>query len=143
ATVYRSMDDSWVLLLSAHHIAVDGTSLFLLFQEAVNVYGALCEGRPVPPPQFDGSFSDFGAAEQEYLRDVREDRHYWTDVLTPPPPPLDLPASRAASPDGAISGESVWHRLDSSLASEARDFARAAGVTDYVLFLSVWYAFLM
>src|SRR5690606_34980183 len=59
ASFYRAADDRGLLLLAAHHIAVAGTSLFLLLEETANVYSALAEGRQVPPREDAGEFGDF------------------------------------------------------------------------------------
>src|SRR5690606_16542867 len=48
AALSRQSSDRNVLLLVIHHIAIDGTSLFVLLEELFDVYAALAAGSGIP-----------------------------------------------------------------------------------------------
>src|SRR5690606_22342276 len=60
----------------------------------------------------------------------------------PPPPPLDLPRRLPRQRTPRLEGRTHREIIDSSTTAELRAFARNEGVTDYVLLLSLWFAFL-
>lgn|GEM_PF-887449 len=142
ARLYRLAADQHVFLLVVHHIAVDGTSLFALLDELFAVYTALVRGEPVPPRADAATFSEFVVWQEKLLAESDKDLEYWLSVLTPLPPPLELPFDRPRSGVPELRGSSVSQRLDAKLTSELRELARRQGVTDYVVLLSLWVAFL-
>ncbi|MFC6091036.1 non-ribosomal peptide synthase/polyketide synthase [Saccharothrix lopnurensis] len=76
-------DDAHVLLLTTHHIVVDGWSLGLLAEEL----GALYRGEELPPPRL--QYADYAVWQQGRPVDVG----YWRTQLAGVAP-LELPADR-------------------------------------------------
>ncbi|MCK8516797.1 amino acid adenylation domain-containing protein [Methylonatrum kenyense] len=131
-----------VLLLTVHHIAIDGTSLFLLLDELLAVYSALATAQSVPPRPDGAGFEEFVEWQQATLAKAEAQQAYWNGVLDPPPTPLGLPTDWPRPQIPALRGSSVTRTVDADLTEALRDLARRHGVTDYVCLLSLWAAFL-
>jgi len=142
ATLYTQSEHHHVLLLVIHHLAVDGTSLVLLIEELFGAYAALASATPLPAREEAASYSEFVEWQQAAMPDADDQRRFWANVLTPPPPPLELPTDRARARTPALRGSTVWRTLDPSTTSRLRALARAEGVTEYVLLLSFWFVLL-
>lgn len=140
-SLFSEAPDRTVLLLVAHHIAVDGTSMFVLIEELANVYGALLNSAPVPARE-SAEFAEFVEWQHRALDQMDRARKYWKNVLEPPSSPLDLPKLQPSRRIPRHEGRTHWETVNASVTAELRSFARAEGVTDYVLLLGLWLGFL-
>ena len=61
-------DDENVLLVVMHHIASDGWSIGLFFQELGELYGAFCDGRPSPLRELPIQYADYAIWQQQWLQ---------------------------------------------------------------------------
>ena len=59
ARLLRLGQDDHILLLTLHHVIVDGWSIGLLFEEVAEIYSALASGRQAGLPEQASQFSDF------------------------------------------------------------------------------------
>ncbi|MEU1133258.1 SDR family NAD(P)-dependent oxidoreductase, partial [Streptomyces sp. NPDC005900] len=83
ATLYTLGDGRQALLLTVHHLVLDGLSIPLLLTEVERGYRALREGRPLPTERPARTFADFCAQQRELLAGARAERlrSYWLDRL--------------------------------------------------------------
>ncbi|MFF9346551.1 amino acid adenylation domain-containing protein [Streptomyces sp. NPDC014734] len=92
----RHAPDHHVLVVSAHHIAVDGRSLAVLIDDVITGYRDRVGGRrsEEDPPGL--QHKDYAHWQQGTLDRpaAEESRAYWSRKLTGAPDPLDLPADR-------------------------------------------------
>ena len=81
-----------VILLSAHHLALDGLSLLLLAREVVSLYDAIERDAPPPPATGAASFGEFVEWQASWLEESgTEAAAHWAALLQPAPPSLALP----------------------------------------------------
>src|SRR6185369_7960936 len=85
------------LLLTVHHIAVDGWSLGILLPDLAALYASLAglPGAP-PPPAPRLQYADFAVWQRRRVRGeaLGEQQAYWRRQLAPPLPVLSLPTDR-------------------------------------------------
>ena len=95
----RSATDH-VLLLVAHHIAVDGWSVVLLIEELLKVYDELTGGPPAELPRQDLQYTDYARWQAEMLAGPEGERmwNYWRGKLAAPRQRIDLPGDRPRPP---------------------------------------------
>jgi len=141
AVLYLRSAHESVLLLVAHHIAVDGTSLFVLLEELFEIYHASVSGTQPQLRSVTAQYDDFVAWQSEMLQEGN-DASFWKQQLDPPPQALELPTDHRRPRIPALHGASVRDVLSADLSQRVANFSRQAGVTDFVTLLSVWYAFL-
>ncbi len=143
ARLVRLRPDEHLLLLTAHHIIADGWSCGVLMRNLAELYGARVEGRsarlPDVMPLTEWVEECQGRAESE---EGRESMEYWTDQLSDPPPPLELPSDRARPPVKTYPARRIWLTLDPDESSRIRQGSKRLGSTVFVTLLASFYAFL-
>src|SRR5215470_12283661 len=113
-----------VLLLSSHHIAVDGWSLGVLAEEL----SALYAGRSLPQPTL--QYADFARWQRDRLgeRELAEHLGYWKEHLSGIAP-LELPTDRPRPPVRTAAGDIHEFTVPPALTARLRELSRAAGTT--------------
>ncbi|MFG2820069.1 amino acid adenylation domain-containing protein [Kitasatospora sp. NPDC048365] len=129
--------DEHLLLVTVHHIAIDGWSWDVLLRELAAGY----RGEQVAAPAV--QYAEVAAAQHERLSGARLERlmAYWRRRLTGVAPlalPTDRPRPRFW--DGA--GDVVRFRLPAELVAEVDGFARGRRATRYMVLLAVYQALL-
>nr|BAX89999.1 Non-ribosomal peptide synthetase [Kibdelosporangium sp. AK-AA56] len=128
-TLYQLGPQRHVLLLLAHHIAVDGASLRPLMRDLAAAYTSRLAGDAPRWSPLPVGYADFAAWQRDLLGDAadpgsRMSRHldFWREALAGAPEELPLPADRARPAEPTDAGDRVPVRLD------ARLHARLAGL---------------
>ncbi|GAB1818978.1 amino acid adenylation domain-containing protein [Herbidospora sp. RD11066] len=117
-----------VLVIAAHHIAVDGTSLTLILRELAGF----------DEPDLPVGYADF-AAWQRGAGVAEQDKGlaYWTERLAGLEP-LDLPADRRRPARPTYRGDSLQVVLDPALVASLTGIGRVAGATPYMTVLAAF-----
>ncbi|WP_240351255.1 SDR family NAD(P)-dependent oxidoreductase [Streptomyces olivoreticuli] len=137
-----------VLLITAHHIVLDGISAGLLVRSLTEAYRAAVRSAGAPEalegPAESAGYAEFTAWEAAMLDSPEGEAHlaYWTQELRAPRRALDLPGDRPFDPAATPRGEEVTAKLtpELSAALTARARERRAGLA--VVFLASYMAFL-
>ncbi|MGE0158278.1 MAG: amino acid adenylation domain-containing protein [Gemmatimonadales bacterium] len=143
-SLYSRAPASHVLLLTVHHAAADGWSLFLLFQELLCLYEERAGGAPANLPKPSAEYTDYVAWQDEMLRGPEGERlwSYWREKLSGPRAPLVLPTDH---PDpGTRSGRGASHpfELPPQLVEGVKELARREGGTLFTVLLACFHALL-
>ncbi|NTV64552.1 MAG: methyltransferase domain-containing protein, partial [Oscillochloris sp.] len=90
ATLVQQSDDQHLLLLTTHHINVDGWSTGILLAELSAAYRAFVTGEPLSLPPLTVQYADFAAWQRRFYTPevLAERQRYWRQLLAAPPPPL-------------------------------------------------------
>ncbi len=99
------------LLLTVHHLAIDGVSWRPFLEDIESAYVALKESRPVTLPSNTASYKAWSAALAAYAERPEVQAHidYWRAV--PDTQSAELPVDHAAGPNNEESTETVTARL--------------------------------
>src|SRR2546427_1283033 len=97
AALFTRSESEHVLLLTAHHIAADEWSVWLMLDELRTLYEAHATGRPATLPRLEVTYADFVRRQREMLEgpEGQELKEYWQRQLHDLPAPLELPSGRA------------------------------------------------
>ncbi|MFD3698355.1 amino acid adenylation domain-containing protein [Streptomyces sp. NPDC058646] len=131
------------LLVTAHHIAVDGWSIGLAVRDLAAFYSARVHGTPAPAPLPSG-FRRF-AAEQagDTAAAVRaEQLDYWTGRLAGHSGVLELPADLGRPAVRTTEGAALPVRVPQELAERLREVAAGARTTPFTVLLAAFAALL-
>ncbi|MGQ4389700.1 amino acid adenylation domain-containing protein [Streptomyces sp. SAS_270] len=122
--------DRDVVLLTIHHIAVDGRSVDLLIRELGTLYTDLSAGETPAPPPVAVRYADYAQWQRDRLRGEELDRllGYWRNQLAGVPA-LELPTARPRPVVASHRGERELLRIPAELAGRVRELCRAEGVT--------------
>ena len=126
------------LLLVYHHIAVDGRSLGVLLSELRELYAAERTGVParLPEPERLGEALP-GEGER---RGVSEALTWWRERLSPPPPPLELPADHPRPALFTYRGDRRTFVFEGVLTSGLRRLGAARGASLFHTVLAGFFA---
>lgn len=99
------------LLLTVHHLAIDGVSWRLLIEDVESAYWALQQSRPVALPPRTASYRAWSAALDAFAKrpEVKAQRDYWRTV--PEAAAAELPLDHALGPNCEESTETVTAML--------------------------------
>ncbi|MFJ4621604.1 condensation domain-containing protein [Streptomyces sp. NPDC088812] len=137
-TVWRGLPEGGnAVLLTIHHIAVDGWSLAPLFDDLAAAYEAALDGRDTALPALPAAYPDFAAHERATeddpaFRQRVEDR---AAELVGIPVGLELAgcAPRDAAPDGSRTGRQITRPVGEKVREGVARLARSLRVTPYVV----------
>lgn len=135
----RTRPEETLLVVAAHHIAMDLTSEVLVLTDLLHHYGALVRGEPVRLPPV-GDYDDFVADERVRITSPKRERseEYWKQVCLPLPEdlafPTDRPRPAVLSPVSA-----TWRtELGPEAGRSVDEAARRLGVTPFVVAFSAF-----
>ncbi|MFI7643312.1 amino acid adenylation domain-containing protein [Nonomuraea sp. NPDC049400] len=133
AELIRLAEDHHLLVLSVHHIAIDGWSVGVLSRHLRAAY----LGLPVPASPV--QYLDFARWQREHVTGERlsELLAWWRDRLGGARP-LELPLDRLRPAVQAHRGACVQFELDAATGAALRQVAERHGATSFMILLSVF-----
>ncbi|MBD2158899.1 non-ribosomal peptide synthetase/type I polyketide synthase [Leptolyngbya sp. FACHB-16] len=128
-----------ILLLTAHHIAIDFWSLELLLNEISSLYSHRQRAMP-DLPKLDWHYADYVRWQAALLASDQGNRswRYWQEQLSGELPVLALPTDRPRSSIQTYQGGVHLFSLNQNLLKKLNKLARREGVTLYVLLLTTF-----
>src|ERR671916_1186321 len=141
ATLVRLDDEEHVLLLMMHHIASDGGSVTVLFDELSALYNALRSGRRARLPELPVQYVDYVVWQWQRLLDGELQRlmGYWKDQLADAPVALHMPAGKPPLwPSRSSRGARQELRMPTWLLRELHALCRQQNVTLFMTLLATW-----
>ncbi len=132
-----SDNESYVLLLTAHHIVSDGWSLNILIEELSALYSAYMLGEPSPLPELSIQYYDFAAWQQNWLqKDVLERQlSYWREKLEGVPA-LEMPLDYPRPPAMSQRGKQESFHIPAQLAAKLKSLSQQQGATLFMTLLT-------
>ena len=126
-----------LLLVNIHHIASDGWSVGIFFDEICQLY----LGRPVPPMAV--QYKDFAVWQREYLRGetLKAQRDYWAGKLKGYQT-LAMPTDRPRPQKIDYAGGNVFFTIDKKLSGRLRQISNKHAHSLYTTLLSGFYILL-
>jgi amino acid adenylation domain-containing protein len=132
ATLVRLGDKRHELVLTLHHVAVDGHSLTVLQNDILRAYRGEQLGEPTRFGEFATWHNDFAAGEA-----LSEQLAFWRAELAGTPEPPRMPFLRSvASPSRAT--DRVDFELPDELATAVRDLAARQRATPFMVLLTAF-----
>ncbi len=142
--LWTRADDDHVLSFSAHHIAVDGWSAWILLDEFRALYAARVQNVPSGLARPAVEYSDYAAAQAALLNGPEGDAlwAYWRDQLAGPLPELRLPYDHPRPPFQTLAGESLTRWLSPDQYAAVARMAQQEGATPFSVVLAAYFALL-
>ena len=140
--VVRLGDEDHVLLLSAHHIVIDGWSLGVLVDELSTLYNAVVRGATAQDavaelPALPLQYADFAVWQREQLTDevLAGKLGYWRDKLAGITP-LELPTDRPRPAVRSSAGATHDFVVPATVTARLGEFARSGDTTLFTTLLA-------
>lgn len=140
ALLIRFGDAEARLVITAHHIVVDGVSFFNVFlPELSALYAAFSLGKRSPLPEPSLHYADFAAWQRMWLSEatLAPKLAYWKSHMagfSDLPLPTDFPRPQSPTGRGARAAVAV----SAELVTKLRALAQRAGVTLFTTLLAAW-----
>ncbi|WP_342653063.1 non-ribosomal peptide synthase/polyketide synthase [Pseudomonas sp. F3-2] len=128
------------LLLCLHHMISDGWSVRVLLQEFSELYRAAVEQREAQLTPLPVQYADFAVWQREWLAAGEGERQlaYWKQQLGDEHPVLELPTDRPRPAQQSYQGDRLLFSFDGDFSQRLRAFAKARGVTPFMVILSAY-----
>jgi amino acid adenylation domain-containing protein len=138
--VFSRDADDHVLLVTVHHIAYDGWSLWINLDEIRQLYAAEVSGQPSPLRPFASTYPAYVRRQEAMLAGPEGERlwEFWRQELLGELPTLDIPTDRPRPPVQTYDGASEAFSLDRELTRQLKAFAQAHEVTPFTLLLAAF-----
>ncbi len=129
---YRLADDHWALLLTAHHLVLDGWSANVLLEELGIVYSGALELAPILP------FRSYALRERQRdeAGEFAENESYWINRFQGRSPRLDLPTDRSRPPQKTHRGQTLRGQVGPELYTALVHSSARNGCSLFVVLLS-------
>ncbi|MEM9216874.1 MAG: amino acid adenylation domain-containing protein [Cyanobacteria bacterium P01_F01_bin.150] len=129
-----------ILLLTIHHIAVDGWSMGILIEEFQSVYKALSLDAKLSLPPLKNTYRDYVGWQRNLLAEKSEDKlwNYWQEKLQGDLPVLNIPTDKPRPPVQTYNGDSVPFSLSKQLTRKLKELSKREKVTLYTLILAAY-----
>lgn len=137
-TALRVGADDHYLLFCVHHIAFDGDSMAIVFEELRLAYGAYLTGEPLALPEPAAQYADYASWQHEYAGTAAYARQlaYWKQHLAGLPDYQDLPADRPRPAEPTATGGTEYAGIAADLTARLEELGRAEGGTLYMVLLT-------
>jgi amino acid adenylation domain-containing protein len=138
--LFTSSPQDHILLMVAHHIAVDLWSIVVLMHELRELYPAEKKGLKPSLQPVAVSYADYVSQQAEMLAGPEGARlwEFWQKNMAGELPSLNLPAARTRLPVQSHAGATFGMTLDEDLALKLKSFSQSQGVTLYVTLLAAF-----
>ncbi|PHM30298.1 non-ribosomal peptide synthetase [Xenorhabdus innexi] len=137
-------EDDYFIFYTIHHIACDGWSMAIFFNELLTLYRAYCRGESNPLPPLKVQYTDYAQWQREWLQgDILEKQlDYWQNQLSGASPihrlPLDNPRPTQQNFEGLLHPQ----RISKTLTQEIRALCAKHEVTLF-MFMETAFAVLL
>ncbi|MER0446708.1 condensation domain-containing protein [Streptomyces sp. Edi4] len=128
AHLVRTGAQAYRLMVTFHHIAIDGWSVEIFFRELGRLYGGDTLADVTP------HYADYAAWQRERLQGRTLDAlvEHWRGVLGDDPKALAVPTDRPRGATRSFRGAVATRELSPELAAQLREFSRRERVTLYM-----------
>ena len=140
AQIFQLAETRYSVLLSRHHIAVDGWSLGILLRELNTLYNAFCEGRDNPLPALSLQYADYAQWQRSQLQgeQLAQQLAYWSEQLSQLPAVHSLPLDKPRPVTQGFHGKTLHRALGSELLTGLQEYCQAQQVTLFMLLHSAF-----
>ena len=129
-----------VLLLTIHHIVVDGTSTMILLRSLLEFYQQCCTGKPVRVAQDRAGYQEFVAWEEKMVASAAGAAHarYWQQQLAGELPTIELLPDLPRPGSASFEGKTLVKNLPEDLYRWVQGFSKKSSLPPSVIFLAVF-----
>jgi hypothetical protein len=136
----RLREQEHVVLLTMHHVVIDGWSMGVLVREIAALYEAFINGRPSPLEELPVQYADFAAWQRAYLQGevLEQQLKYWRRQLAGAPTLLELPTDKPRPAIYSYRGATHKFVLPGGVSTSLQNLSREHGCTLFMTLLTAF-----
>ncbi|MGB0678394.1 MAG: amino acid adenylation domain-containing protein [Polyangiales bacterium] len=140
----RLAAETHLVLLTLHHILVDGPSVAIVLRDLRCAYTSIAAERMPDWAPLSVQYADYAAWQRQWLQGPERERclAYWRSALADLPAEHALPLDKVRPKVPRFTGDTVHFALGPDVSAQLRQMARQAGVTPFMLCLACFQAWL-
>ena len=144
ARLFRLAPEEHVLMLTTHHIIVDGFSQNVIQRDLWTIYEATSKGEAPALPPLPIQYGDFAHWQEEWLKSdaANEELEFWKKQLKPPLPVLNFPTDRPPKNRPASHGAMETLLLPEDLTRSMKELGQSESTTVFTVMLTGYTALL-
>jgi thioesterase domain-containing protein/non-ribosomal peptide synthetase component F len=144
ARLFRLAPEEHVLILTTHHIIVDGFSQSVIQRDLWTIYEAVSSGQVPSLPSLTIQYGDFAHWQEEWLKSdaANEELEFWKKQLEPPVPVLKFPVDRPPKNRPASHGAMETLLLPEDLTRSMKELGQSESTTVFTVLLTGYAALL-
>ncbi|GIT92010.1 hypothetical protein JANAI62_24670 [Jannaschia pagri] len=123
--LFEMNDARHALVITAHHIVLDGWSFGLILDDLAALYGAARQGTPADLPEAP-AFADHA---RRIAAPPADHRAFWKETFSDAPPLAELPTDRPRKMCADRPGATVVHEIPRQLVEDLKTFGARHGCT--------------
>ncbi|NEO47068.1 MAG: amino acid adenylation domain-containing protein, partial [Moorea sp. SIO4A3] len=137
---FTCSEQNHIMLLTIHHIALDGWSCDLITKELPQLYQAQLNGFDASLPPLKHSYQDYVSWQKELVEGEQGEQlwSYWQQKLGGELPLLNLPTDRPRPSIQTDNGGSYRFNLSEKLTEQLKELAQTEGATLYMILLAAF-----
>ncbi len=137
---FTCSEQDHIMLLTIHHIALDGWSCNLIAKELPQLYQAQLNGLEASLPPLQHSYQDYVSWQKELVEGEEGEQlwNYWQQRLAGELPVLNLPTDKPRPPIQTDNGGSYPFKLSEKLTEQLKELAQTEGATLYMTLLAAF-----
>ncbi len=126
--------DRHLMVIDAHHIAIDGYSFNIIVQEIITLY----QGKSLSPVK--KTYSEYAIWEQEHIQSdtVKKQERYWIDCFSDEIPVLNLPLDYQRGSRQSFQGDVIHLEIGQEQTNQLKGLANETGTTLFMILLSAF-----
>jgi amino acid adenylation domain-containing protein len=132
--------DEHILLVVMHHIATDGWSMGIFWEQLGQVYAALIAGKPNPLTPLQIQYADYAVWQRAWLSSdvLAQQLNYWKQQLATVNPILELPTDRPRPAIQTYIGAVESINLSPQLTTDLKALCQQQGTTLFMTLLAAF-----
>ncbi|MBN2535371.1 MAG: amino acid adenylation domain-containing protein, partial [Spirochaetales bacterium] len=134
--LFKTEHNNFVLLITTHHIIIDGWSLNLLCKELLSIYIDIRAGRQVPDKKYRDTYREY--SEWLMKQENSSAMDYWIHYLTGFEPPETPPLIKKRDKTGAYLKKDHFFTINTHLKKSIDALARELKITPNNILQLVW-----
>jgi non-ribosomal peptide synthetase component F/thioesterase domain-containing protein len=144
ARLFRLAPEEHVLMLTTHHIIVDGFSQNVIQRDLWTIYEATSRGESPSLLPLAIQYGDFAHWQEEWLKSdaAKEELEFWKTQLKPPLPVLNFPTDRPPRNRPASRGAMETLLLPDDLTRSMKELGQSESTTVFTVMLTGYAALL-
>ncbi|MEG3972253.1 amino acid adenylation domain-containing protein [Microcoleus sp. T2B6] len=137
-SLLRLESEYHLLILTLHHIIIDGWSMGILIEELSALYQAFSSGSANPLPELAIQYGDFTVWQRQWLTEELQQRQidYWKEQLTNAPRLLELPTDYPRPSIQTFSGAIKHFKINFDLTAKLQEISQQSKTTFFVTLLA-------